>query len=463
MIRSILLTCFLLAFPCLGATEHGLDGAQLSLLWVIPFAGILLSIALFPLFAEDFWHKYDGWIAAFWALGFIIPFTIGHTVGEVSYLVTATAFHEYIPFIILLFALYTISGGIHIGGCVGGNPLTNTIVLAIGTCMASFIGTTGASMLLIRPLLRSNQSRQKKTHLVVFFIFLVSNIGGALTPLGDPPLFIGFLQGVPFFFTMEKLFLPWLMSSAILLALFYMVDRYLFCQENKVAKPRQPLIIDGKRNFIFLAGVVGAVFMSGAYQPGKSFVIGGVDVGYQHALRDVLLLLLTAASWMCTKPTSRAKNNFNWLPIAEVAKLFAGIFITIIPAIAILQAGENSALGFLVRSVTGENGLPHNLSYFWLTGILSSFLDNAPTYLVFFNSAGGDPAVLTTTLSQTLVAISLGAVFMGANTYIGNAPNFMVKSIAQRSGVSMPSFFGYMLWSVGILFPIFALVSLVFL
>jgi Na+/H+ antiporter NhaD/arsenite permease-like protein len=442
-----------------------LDGGDLVLLWAVPFAGILLSIALFPLFAPSIWHHHYGKVSAGWAALFLVPFALRFGIDLAVYEALHTALLEYIPFIILLFALFTVTGGLRVRTSYQGTPAFNTGVLLLGTALASWMGTTGAAMLLIRPLLRANMWRRYKVHTVVFFIFLVANIGGSLTPLGDPPLFLGFLKGVGFFWPTQALFLPMATVSAILLVLYYLMDRIMIRREP-VGPPEPPadepkLRIEGKINLLLLAGIVLAVLMSGVWDPEINFEIYHVEVGLQNLARDALLLLIAAASWWLTPKVTRKANEFSWFPIIEVAKLFAGIFITIIPAIAILRAGSAGALA-PVADLVNEGGEPVNVMYFWATGILSSFLDNAPTYLVFFNTAGGDAEILTGPLSTTLLAISAGAVFMGANTYIGNAPNFMVRAIAEERGVAMPSFLGYMVWSSLILLPIFAAISWLF-
>jgi Na+/H+ antiporter NhaD/arsenite permease-like protein len=463
------LACFLV-FKGAGAAELDhraphLDGGDLILLWAVPFAGILLSIALLPLFAPSFWHHHYGKISAAWAALFLVPFAIRFGIELAVYQALHTALLEYIPFIILLFSLFTVTGGLRVRTSFQGTPGFNTGMLILGTALASWMGTTGAAMLLIRPLLRANLWRRYKVHTVVFFIFLVANIGGSLTPLGDPPLFLGFLKGVGFFWPTQALFLPMVTVSAILLVIHHIMDRILMRREP-AAPPAPPedepkLRIEGKVNLLLLVGIVLSVLMSGVWNPGISFEIYHVEVGLQGLVRDVLLLLIAAASWRLTPMETRKANEFSWFPIIEVAKLFAGIFATIIPAIAILRAGSAGALAPVVDAVN-EGGEPVNLMYFWATGILSSFLDNAPTYLVFFNTAGGDAGSLTGPLSTTLLAISAGAVFMGANTYIGNAPNFMVRAIAEERGVRMPSFLGYMVWSSVILLPIFVVISWLF-
>ena len=445
------------------ATPH-LNGADLSIYWVLPFAGILLSIAVFPLLAPNFWHHHFGKISAFWALLFIAPFLFKVGFSITLYELLHVGLLEYIPFIILLLALFTISGGVQLTGSLVGKPIVNTVLILIGTILASWMGTTGASMLLIRPLIRANKDRQKKVHIIVFFIFLVANIGGSLTPLGDPPLFLGFLKGVNFFWTTTAMFLPMLFMVICLLIIFFALDTYFYNREEAlpIQEVYEPIRLKGSFNLILLGGVIGGVLLSGFWKPHIQFDIYYVHLELQNVVRDFILLGLTIVSLKLTPIQIRKANEYTSFPIIEVAKLFAGIFVTIIPAIAILKSGTNGSLGIIINSVSNDAG-PINYMYFWATGILSSFLDNAPTYLVFFNTAGGDPSLLMGDLSQTLLAISAGAVFMGANTYIGNAPNFMVKSISESSGIEMPSFFGYFFkWSVPILTPLFILVSIIF-
>ena len=457
----------LVAAPA-AAAEGAFHGGALSPLWVIPFAGILLSIAVAPVTAPSFWHHHFGKASAFWALAFIVPFAL-HFGPEVALReVVHTLLTEYGPFIVLLFALFTVSGGIHIRGNLHGTPALNTGLLALGTLLASVMGTTGAAMLLVRPLLRANDNRRHRAHVVVFFIFLVGNIGGALTPLGDPPLFLGFLKGVDFFWTTRAMLWPTLMASAILLAMFYVLDRWLWSQDDEARAPAydptpdSPIRIDGGVNFLLLAAILACVLASGLWKPGLTAIVYGTTLELQNVLRDAALVGIAWASWRLTPAAVRRAHHFTWGPIVEVAKLFAGIFLTIIPAIAMLRAGDGGAFAPVVVLVTGADGRPDDRLYFLLTGALSSFLDNAPTYLVFFNLAGGDPAVLMGAQATTLAAISAGAVFMGANTYIGNAPNFMVKAIAESRGVRMPSFFGFLGWALLALTPIYVLMVMIF-
>lgn len=442
-------------------------GTILPLWSVLPFVGILLSIALLPLVLPRFWHLHFPKVSAFWAVVFAAPFLFFFreaALYEIGHIIVI----DYIPFILLLWALFTVSGGIYVKGSLKGTPAVNTLILLIGTLLASVVGTTGASMLLIRPILRSNGWRVHKVHTIVFFIFLVSNIGGALTPLGDPPLFLGFLHGVPFFWTMH--ILPEMaFASVVLLALYFLLDSYYYKKESKTAVPDaepEPLKIEGSMNFVFLAGIIAAVLFSGTVKLGEVNLFG-IHQAIENLIKDAILIAMGILSLVFTRREVREGNEFGWAPILEVAYLFAGIFITIIPALAILKAGKQGEMAWLIRSVNTP------AQYFWATGILSSFLDNAPTYLTFFNSILGKfypgmpeaPAVAALIVEKIpyLAAISAASVFMGANTYIGNAPNFMVKAIAEEAGVKMPSFFGYMFkYSIPILVVLFILITFVF-
>ncbi len=456
-------------FPTIAAAAD-IDGSRLSVLWGVPFAGVLLSIALLPLFAPRFWHHHFGKVTAAWALAFLLPFAVVFGPGVAAGGLVHALVAEYLPFVILLTALFTVAGGIYIRGNLHGSAALNTGLLAIGAVLASFMGTTGASMLLIRPLIRANDGRRHITHVVVFFIFIVSNAGGSLTPLGDPPLFLGFLKGVDFFWTLQHIWPETLFVVGVLLALFFVLDAWFWRQSGERSLPdptpdTAPEVFgfDGKVNFALLAVVVGLVLMSGLWKTDVQWDLMGTMVGLPGLARDVGLVLVTLVSLAVTPRQVHEDNQFNWAPMQEVAKLFAGIFLTIIPVIAMLKAGVNGPFGAIVAAVTRPDGSPDPAMYFWASGLLSSFLDNAPTYLVFFNTAGGDPVTLMTAQAATLAAISAGSVFMGANTYIGNAPNLMVKAIAEDRGVKMPSFFGYMVWSFGILMPLFIVITFIWL
>jgi Na+/H+ antiporter NhaD/arsenite permease-like protein len=454
-----------------AAQDHGHGHANLGEvlpLWAcIPFAGMLLSIALFPLLAPDFWHHHFGKVSAFWAATLGIPFLVafrGLALYEILHIILA----DYIPFIILLWSLYTVSGGILLRGTLRGTPILNTTILIIGTLLASWMGTTGAAMLLIRPFLRANAHRKNRTFMVVFFIFLVANVGGSLTPLGDPPLFLGFLHGVSFFWTFN--ILPhMLVVSAILLVTYFLLDTYYYRKEGAKAPDdgvKEPLKLAGTHNFVFLAGVVGSVLMSGIVDWGEVTTLG-IHRALQDWARDGLLISMGVLSLVTTPMTIREDNDFTWFPILEVAYLFIGIFITMIPCLLILKAGAKGELAFLIQGVNKP------MHYFWVTGALSAFLDNAPTYLTFFNTALGSffaglseaeaVPLLMTDKAIYLAAISAGAVFFGACSYIGNAPNFMVRSIAEEAGTPMPSFFGFIIrYSLLFLIPPFAIVTVIF-
>jgi Na+/H+ antiporter NhaD/arsenite permease-like protein len=455
----------------------GIDlGTHLPLWSCLPFGCMLLSIAFWPLLAPEMWHHHFEKISLFWALTLAVPFTVAFkatAVYEILHILLA----DYVPFIILLWSLYTVSGGILLRGTLRGTPIVNVTMLAIGTVLASWMGTTGAAMLLIRPFLRANKNRKNRTFMVVFFIFLVANIGGALTPLGDPPLFLGFLHGVSFFWTMK--ICPHMVCMAlILIVVYFAMDTYFYRKEKagidtkighaEMAMNPAPvrLALIGTHNFIFLAGIVGAVLFSGVADWGELNTFG-VHRGVQDWIRDAVLVIMGVLSLLTTSADIRQENEFTWFPIKEVAYLFIGIFITMIPCLLILKAGQDGALAFLIYRVKEP------IHYFWITGALSSFLDNAPTYLTFFNSALGsfyagmpEPQAVSLLMSENsiyLKAISAGAVFFGACSYIGNAPNFMVRSIAEEAGTPMPSFFGYIVkYTLVFLVPAFVVITWLF-
>lgn len=448
---------------------------DLSLWYCLPFAGLLLSIALVPLGAPRFWEHHLGKVAAAWAAAFWLPFAVLHHGPLAFYHLLHIALLDYLPFLVIIFSLYTVAGGIVVEGRAAGTPTSNTLFLLVASLLASLIGTTGASMVMIRPLLRDNASRVRRVHQIVFFIFLVSNIGGALTPLGDPPLFLGFLHGVRFFWTLHN-WQPVVFLTVSLLAIFFAIDTWLLRKETPfVHPPSGPIRVRGGVNILFLLGIVLAVIVSGLlghdlrgltllYAPSVAGP-AAAEPGLEHAVhltwvnlaRDAFILLMAWCSLRFTPLALREENRFTWSAVTEVAKLFAGIFVTIIPAILILKEGSAGSLGWLVDSIRTP------AQYFWATGALSSFLDNAPTYLIFFNSAGGSDVVDQLMSEKSiLMAVSCGAVFMGANSYIGNAPNFLVRNLAEEGGVKMPSFFGYMLWSGAILLPLFAIATWLF-
>jgi len=455
---AALVAVFLFA-PGTADAAPALDGASMGWPWALPFAGILLSIATGPLLFAKFWHSHYGKIAVLWALLTLAPIAIAFGPASALAAFVHALLAEYMSFIVLLFALYVVAGGLLITGDLGGRPWSNALVLAVGTAIASVVGTTGAAMILVRPLIRANAARANNAHVVIFFIFLVANIGGALSPLGDPPLFVGFLRGVDFFWTTTHLAYETAIVAVLVLAIFLALDIWFAQGETKAAAAAEPLRLRGLINLPLIGTIIGAILLSAAWNPGIELDIYGTHVALQNLVRDGALVVIALASLWLTPDEHRKANDFTWEPIAEVAKLFAGIFVCIIPVLAMLEAGHDGPFAWLLRAVTEQDGSPHEVAYFWLTGLLSAFLDNAPTYLVFFQLAGGDAAELMGKLNATLAAISMGAVYMGALTYIGNAPNFMVYAIANERGVKIPSFFGYMLWSAAVLLPVLGLLT----
>jgi Na+/H+ antiporter NhaD/arsenite permease-like protein len=443
-------------------------GLRLSPWSVAPFVATLVSLAVFPVAAPRLWHAHFPKIVLAIALTFVLPFLAlfgGEAAHELGHILLA----DYVSFLVIIIGLYAISGGMLVRGEIRGGPRTNTALLALGTLMASVAGTTGASMILIRPILNANAHRTRRAHIVVFFIFLVANIGGCLTPLGDPPLFLGFLAGVPFFWTLHLA--PQLaVLATILLAVFYAIDRSLSRREGAAAAPaRAPgarLRLDGKRNLALLAIVVGAVALSGFWHPGKASVLG-IGLPVEGLVRDAIILGCALVSLLWTPRSLRADNAFGWEPVREVAIVFAGVFVTILPVLAILKTGPQGPFAPLFRVLDAP------WQYFWATGVLSSFLDNAPSYLAMLGTQietfHGDlaprlgAAALSASHPRFLSAVSAAAVFMGGVTYIGNAPNFMVKTIAEQAGVEMPTFLGYIVrWSLPILGPVFVLLTILF-
>lgn len=443
-----------------------------SLLYCIPFAGILLCIALFPLIMPTWWEEHQAPVVLAWSLAFIVPFVMGFGAHHTAEVVLECIINDYLTFIVLLFGLFCVAGNITLEGDLAGSPRINVGLLLFGTLLSSWVGTTGASMLMVRPIIKMNSWRKRKRHIMIFFIFLISNIGGCLTPIGDPPLLMGFMRGVPFFWSLRLL--PILaFNAAVLLFVFYHLDMRAYRKDiaegrkPDISKPGTEIRIAGLHNLIFLAAIVVAVLLSGTLPSLPLFrnadgtvrgipVLGEVTLTWPAVIEIAIILVSAWLSFRTTSAKVRTENHFTWGAIKEVAILFIGIFITMQPALMILKANGASL------------GLDSPYQMFWATGALSSFLDNTPTYLVFLTTAGslgfteGLATALGTVPAKMLVAISCGAVFMGANTYIGNAPNFMVKSISDENGVRMPSFFGYILWSLGFLIPVFILDTLIF-
>jgi len=478
-LSHIITLSVLLVLSCAGIAFGGEEqsiGESLPVFSIIPFVGMLLSIAIIPLVKGEWWEEHKWKVSLFWSLSFIIPFAVGYSSKTAFVSFLEVVLLDYLPFIVLLFGLFVVAGGILLRGTLVGSPKVNLLLLLIGTFLASWIGTTGASMVLIRPVIRANAWRNKKAHVIIFFIFLVSNIGGSLTPVGDPPLFLGFLRGVPFFWTMHLL--PLMTFNVVILSLvFFFLDKRLYNREiadgnlppgaHGQSITKEPLRVEGIHNLIFLVMIIGAVILSGLLAGMPAFadqstgelyglhIYDEVTMPFTYIIQMAIILIAALLSNKTTKQIIRKDNNFTYDAIIEVATLFIGIFITMIPALAILNARGASL------------GLVEPWQLFWATGALSSFLDNAPTYLVFMTTAGslnlpGLATMVGSIAPELLLAVSAGAVFMGANTYIGNAPNFMVKSIAEFESIKMPSFFGYMGWSIGILIPLFILDTVVF-
>lgn len=468
---------FVAALSCnplsIFAAEAGAnDTAATVPLWLcIPFAGLLLCIAILPLVKPEWWEKNQPLAVIVWSLLFIIPFAVKYGAGMATETILECILNDYLTFIVLLFGLFCVAGNITLEGDLAGSPRVNVFFLAIGTLLSSCIGTTGASMLMVRPVIKMNSWRRRKSHIMIFFIFLISNIGGCLTPIGDPPLLMGFMRGVPFFWSLH-LFPMLLVNMVVLLTVFYFLDRRNYRKDiadgmrPDISKPGTTIRLEGAHNIIFLVMIVIAVILSGSlpslpvFQDAAGNVrgihFGEVVLGFPSIIEIAIILIAAFLSFRTSNPEIRTKNHFTWGAIKEVAVLFIGIFITMQPALMILKAKG------------GDLGITEPFQMFWATGLLSSFLDNTPTYLVFLTTAGslGFTEGLITTVgtipARMLLAISCGAVFMGANTYIGNAPNFMVKSISDENGIRMPSFFGYLLWSLSFLIPVFLLDMLIF-
>ena len=472
---SIFTAFFMLFLLCPTAVwAAGESGTESGVpLWLcIPFAGLLLCIAVMPLVKGEWWEAHQPLVVVLWILVMVIPFALLYGVGSAAETVLECTVNDYLTFIVLLFGLFCVSGNITMEGDFAGSPRINVGLLALGTLLASCIGTTGASMLMVRPVIKMNSWRRRKSHIMIFFIFMVSNMGGCLTPIGDPPLLMGFMRGVPFFWSLH-LFPVLIFNMVILLFVFYHLDKRNYRRDiaegrkPDISKPGTEFRIDGLHNIIFLIMIVAAVILSGVLPGMPAFqdaagnargihIFGEVSLSFPSLIEIVLILLAAFLSFKTTDKEVRVKNHFTWGAIKEVAVLFIGIFITLQPALMLLKA-------------VGPNlGITEPYQMFWATGALSSFLDNTPTYLVFLTTAGtlgftgGIATTLGTLPAKMLSAISCGAVFMGANTYIGNAPNFMVKSISDENGVNMPSFFGYMLWSVAVLIPVFIIDMFVF-
>ena len=414
------------------------------LLAALPFLGLLLSIAILPAAAPRFWLRRMGWVAAGWS-ALLLPLLGFGVAGAMGW---HTLIADYLPFIALLGALYTASGGILLRGGPGCSPTGNTLLLAMGMVLGLVMGPTGAAMVTIQPLLRANAHRRRKVHLVLFLIVVVANASGALTPLGNPPLFVGLLRGVPFFWPLRHLLAPYLVFTVLVLGLFWLIDRR-FAAAEAPAPPREPLRVRGWGNAGLIAVLAASTVLQGPSEMGRL-------IGVAVALAAI------AVSLTITPRTVRRANDFTWHPMIEVAILFAGLFVTLAPVSALLRAGPDGPLGTLFALTTDAAGAPRIWAYFWLCGLLSAFLDNAPAYMVFFDLAGIRPGSMTAVQEAALRAISLGAVLFGGLTYIGNAPNLMLRAVAAHRGVRMPGFFGFLMLASALLLPIFGGLTVLF-
>lgn len=471
-VLAILTALMMLCVPVMAS--EGAAGAELSTpLWMCaPFAGLLLSIAIFPLVKGEWWEAHQPLVVALCSVLFLVPFAAMNGAGAAAEIALECLINDYLTFIVLLFGLFCVAGNITLEGDLAGSPRVNVALLLFGTLLSSWVGTTGASMLMVRPMIKMNAWRKRKRQIMVFFIFLISNIGGCLTPIGDPPLLMGFARGVPFFWSL-RLMPIMALNTAVLLFIFYHLDMRAYRKDiaegrkPDIRKPGTDIHINGLHNLLYLAMIVAAVILSGVLPTLPMFqnaagevlgvrIFGEVTLTVPAIIEIVMILAAALLSFKTTSVSVRKANHFTWGAIKEVAVLFVGIFITMQPALMILKQYGASL------------GVDTPFKMFWATGALSSFLDNTPTYLVFLTTACslGFESGLVTTLGtvpvQMLTAISCGAVFMGANTYIGNAPNFMVKAISDENGVNMPSFFGYILWSLAFLVPVFLLDAFIF-
>ncbi len=429
-----------------------------NLLWTIPFLGIIFSMSFLPLIAPNFWKKHGGAIPFGWSVIYLACVAWFFGPHELLPATFEPLLSDYVSFIIQIATLYIVAGGIFIDFPNGKGPLFNTMFLFFGSILAGWIGTTGAAMLLIRPFLRANTKRRYKVHLMVFFIFLIANIGGAATPLGDPPLFIGFLKGVDFFWFIQNLYSPLFGTIFVLCGVFYIIDAILFKKETghfEMDRDNASFSIKGTRNLFLLILILLTVILC---QFEGSFKFAGETYNYSSVVRNVILASIAMLSLKITHKNIREENGFTLAPIREVAEFFIAIFITVAPILLILSKGENGALSMIFNWIApGGEFIPSKC--FWASGLLSSILDNAPTFLIFFHLSSGNAIELMTTKASILTSISISTVFMGALTYIGNAPNLMVRSIAEHHGVKAPTFIGYLGWSISILGPIFLLIS----
>ncbi len=441
------------------ASAGGVCPDDLSAWLALPFFGVLLSLAVFPVLREQFWGNHYPKVMAFWGFLFGVMFLQAGDLSLLMRLIYRALVIEFLPFGVLISSLYVVTGHIRCDGLYQSTPLKNTLFLGGAGLLASLVGTTGASMIFIRPFYQANTGRKHIVHAIIFFILIVSNVGGALTPLGDPPLFLGFLNGVPFLWPLRYMFFPTITALALVLTVFFAVDTFYFRKydRNVLQKDVGPRIFQGKRNFVFLLGIVAALVVSGVLQA-KSSAPDGYD--WVSAGRDLTLCLCALMSYKCTPKVVRKHNGFTLKPLQEVLVIFCAIFILVVPALALLERGHSSVQGILEWFSQCQPGSASR--YFWGTGFFSSLLDNAPTYLMFVHLTKCSIWKLSENMQHLLAAIGSGAVFMGALTYIGNAPNLMVKSTVESYGMKMPGFFKYSLLSCAVLLPVFYLIDYLF-
>ncbi|MBV8455199.1 MAG: sodium:proton antiporter [Acetobacteraceae bacterium] len=435
-------------------------GCVPGLIWAAPFLGILLSIAVLPAVAPRFWHRRMAWVSAFWIAALLVPLAVAAGPGQAAATAWRAILIQYLPFVTLLLALYAAGGGMLIRGGPVGTPAGNTAMLAAGMGLGIVMGQAGAAMVMINPLLHANAHRRRKVHLALFLIVLIANASGALTPLGNPPLYIGFLQGVPFFWTTRHLWRPLLVFSFLLLGAFYGLDKWL-ARDDPPRPNAEKLRVRGWGNAVLILVTGAAVLVQGVVDAG-TVTLAGQPVS---VMRLAAVGVFVGVTWLSAAATPRAvrqANDFSWAPMIEVAELFLAIFVTIAPVLTMLRAGLNGPLAPVLRLTLDAAGHPRPLAYFWLAGMLSAFLDNAPTYLVFFNLTGIHAPAIAPEQVRALEELSAGAVFFGGLTYIGNAPNLMVRGVAAHRGVRMPGFFSYMTLSAALLLPVFALLTALF-
>lgn len=434
-----------------------------SLPWIVPFAGLVLTIAAAPHLSARLWERHYGKTALAWSLLFVVPDLVRSGPRGAAAALVGIAVNQYVPFVLLLGTLYVISGGLRIKGAPRASPGVNTAMLALGALLAAAIGTPGASLLMLRPLIRANRHRRQATHVFVFFILLVANVGGALTPIGNPPLFLGFLKGVPFFWPTLHLAPPTVTLAAGLLATFYALDHYLRPRRDEplLLPEIEKLGVEGGINLLLLGAALVAILLRAFLKPLGDVLVLGVNWDIVDIVSDAALLLLGLLSLFLTRPATRRANDFEWAPLVEVAVLFAAIFVTLMPVTDMMAAGAGGPAAPLYRHVFA-GGAPDNTFFYRMTGLLSAVLDNAPTYLLFFGLAGNDAARLAGPMAPTLAAISAGACYFGGLTYLGNAPNLMVRAIVEQHGMRMPGFFGYIAWAAVCLVPWLLLVEALF-